>query len=315
MKMGKSNDDALMHALEEARALSHANLGKRLDLYVPGMFKFHDMIGRYPVVSITGQSCGLKCDHCAGKMLESMIDVSTPELLLDACRAMRDKGDVGCLLSGGSDREGRLPWKRFLPAIRQAHDETSLRITAHTGLLDRPTARALKDAGIERALIDVIGSRETMKKVYHLDAEPEIMEESLSALEDAGLPIVPHVVVGLDYGKIVGEERALEMISRHHPSTLVIVVFFPLRGTMMESVRPAPEEEVARLIVNARKLMPNVPISLSCARPHGEYRRRLDELGLLAGVNKIAVPSAEAVNVAQQLGLEIRYHPTCCSID
>ena len=315
MKEHNTIDKEFEYELEESRNLSYSRLGKKITFYIPGSFSFYGKRGKYPVLSITGSKCALKCDHCYGKILESMYDASTPKKFVEVSRKIYENGNLGCLISGGCDNFGRLPWKKFIKSIKQVKAETKLHLTAHTGLVDYPTACALKEAGIEQALIDVIGSEETLKKVYHIDGDVSLIEESLISLSKAGLPIVPHVVVGLDYGKIMGEEKAIELISRFNPKTLVFVVFFPLHNTPMEDTKPVDEKDVVRLIVKSRKLMPEVQISLSCARPHGEYRKRLDELAVLAGVNKIAVPSKEAIKIASELGLEISYKPTCCSLD
>jgi len=58
--------------------------------------------------------------------------------------------------------------------------------------------------------------------------------------------------------------------------------------------------------------MPDTLISLGCARPRGS--RRLEVLAVDAGVNRMALPSDEAVERARSYGLDIRYQKTCCSV-
>jgi uncharacterized radical SAM superfamily protein len=62
----------------------------------------------------------------------------------------------------------------------------------------------------------------------------------------------------------------------------------------------------------ARLRMPHTLISLGCARPRGDDR--LDVLAVEAGVNRMALPSDEAIARAKAYGLEIRYRKTCCSV-
>jgi uncharacterized radical SAM superfamily protein len=74
-------------------------------------------------------------------------------------------------------------------------------------------------AGLEVAdtiSFDVVGSERVARSVYGLDLTPAYFESILTAFDDAGLNVVPHVTAGLDRGKGSGEERALEMIARHN---------------------------------------------------------------------------------------------------
>jgi uncharacterized radical SAM superfamily protein len=277
------------------------------------MFTVDGQTGKYPALSITNASCALNCDHCEARILETMIDASSPERLIEKCKRLATKGAVGCLISGGSDEDGNLPWEVFAPAIRKVKEETDLFISVHTGLLDRRNAHLLKEAGVDQALIDVIGDEETFRRIYHLEDAFWRIEETLSTLKEAGIPAIPHVVVGLNYGKVCGEYKALEMISRHDPDCLVIVVFMPIPGTKMKAVQPPPTEEVARVLATARLLLPDIHISLGCARPRSKYSWELEELAVDAGINRMALWSDRALERARYHELEIEFTKTCCA--
>ncbi|RLI34508.1 hypothetical protein DRO55_06465 [Candidatus Bathyarchaeota archaeon] len=103
------------------------------------------------------------------------------------------------------------------------------------------------------------------------------------------------------------------MIAKHSPSALIIIVLFPIRGTLMEDVKPPPLSDVVRVLVEARSMMPRVPLALGCARPKGDYRALMDVLAVRAGVNGIAFPAEEAIMKAEKLGLRIKFSPLCCS--
>ena len=180
-------------------------------------------------------------------------------------------------------------------------------------MLDAPTARDLKSAGADQALIDIIGSAETYYKVYHLEDGPELLDSSLEALAQAGLPVVPHIVAGLHFGRLLGESWALEIVARHPPALLVIVACMTLPGTDMAGMTPPGAREVCGVILRARELMPDTEISLGCARPR-KGAADLEELALLAGVNRMALPSQEAVAMAAGMGLEAQFRKTCCSV-
>lgn len=306
---------SLDRLFEMTGSISRKVHGRRVQFFVPGVMMYMGDRGKYPTVSITGASCDLNCDHCSGKILKSMIPAETPRRLQEVCRKLDDEGNIGVLLSGGSDAAGALPWSRFLESIAWVKNNTRLNVSIHTGLIDAATAAALKNAGVDDALIDVIGAPETLHQVYHLPESIGLaaMASSLSALAEANIPMTPHIVLGLHYGRMLGEMRALEMVAEHAISTLVVVVLNPMRGTPMSGVRPPDPEDIARFIAAARLRMPGVPIALSCTRPPGRHRVQTDLLALQAGINRIAMPSESAVKKAREMGLHVEFHHTCCS--
>jgi uncharacterized radical SAM superfamily protein len=135
---------------------------------------------------------------------------------------------------------------------------------------------------------------------------------TLKELKRAELPTIPHIVVGLDYGKVKGEYRALEIIKELAPEVVVIVGFMPLPGTPMHEVSPPPAEEIARVMATARLEMPEAIISLGCARKRGDSD--IDLSAVNSGINRIAIPSEEAVRRAEELGLRISWQDSCCSL-
>jgi hypothetical protein len=168
--------------------------------------------------------------------------------------------------------------------------------------------------GIRQALLDVIGDEETASRVYHLKGL-ETVKAALQSISQSGLQLAPHIVAGLHYGRMKGEEKALQMLSTHNPSVLVVVVLTGLKATPMDGVKPPSPLEVARLIAKARLLMPSVPISLGCERPRSKQGIELEMLALRAGITRMAVWSEEALEEASRLGLSPRFQATCCSVD
>ena len=298
--------------LEAVRCISWKNLGKQITFYVPGMFFCNGVRGKYPGISITGSQCSLSCDHCGALILETMIPAENPKELLAKCIQLEKRGNYGVLLSGGCSRNGKLPWKKFIPAIAEIKEKTDLFISVHSGLVNLSDARALKAAGVDQALIDVIGNDETYQKVYHVPFGVAEIQKAMEALQKADLPTVPHVVCGLDYGRINGETEALKMISQFSVDQVVIVSLMNLARTKMEKVIPPDAHDVARIIATARSLMPKTSISLGCARQRGNTL--METLAIDAGVNRMALPSEEAVLRAKFHGLEIHYQKTCCSV-
>ncbi|PKN61342.1 MAG: hypothetical protein CVU57_30035 [Deltaproteobacteria bacterium HGW-Deltaproteobacteria-15] len=319
-KMYKSEDPSSLEPrssglrssiLSRAREISWREKGKKIIFYLPGMFKLNGICGSYPCLSLTGEKCDLQCDHCKGSLLTDMIPAMTPERLLGECARMSEKGVKGVLLSGGSDSEGRLPWDSFIPAIAKIKKRTALFISIHSGLVDEETAVRLKEAGVDQALIDVVGDDETYQAVCHVPFGVSRIAATLEAFHKARLPVIPHIVCGLYYGEIKGEMAAVEMISRFDVEQVVVVSLMQGRHAP-KYVRKVKAVEVAEVIAAIRFRMPGVIVSLGCARERGNTRMEL--LALEAGVNRMALPSEEVIRRAREYGLEVRYQRTCCSV-
>jgi uncharacterized radical SAM superfamily protein len=307
------NEKALAELLEEARELSWSKFGKRMVCYVPSMFSYFGDTGKYPAISLTGKECALDCDHCGGKLLEPMLNAGDPDKLIELCKKLEADGNEGVLISGGCDETGRLPWPNYYESIKRIKSETGLKVSIHSGLLDHKTAQALKEVGVDQALFDVLWSEELLSKVYHLDVGFDKIIETMDAISDAGLDFIPHVVVGLMYGKIDGELKALEMIAKYKPKLCVIVALMDLEGTKMIDVPPPTPEEIARIIATARLMMPDSEISLGCARPR-QTQPETDVLAVEAGVNRMAIPTEQGLERAKELGVKIEMIKTCCSL-
>ncbi|MBI4963431.1 MAG: radical SAM protein [Desulfomonile tiedjei] len=299
---------------ERAWLESRNRHGNRLSVHVPGMFVVNGRRGKYRAVSITGNRCELDCEHCKGTLLKTMPHAEDSRSLLRLGLEAAARGDFGLLVTGGCDEQGRLPWKGFLQAIRLLKARTDLTITVHSGQVDSETAAALKESGVDQALVDVIGDDATAREVYHLAGGVRSIQETLDALAAAELEIVPHVLYGLYYGKERGEQAALEILKQYPLNKYVVVVVVPKKGTPMSDISVPSPSRVAAFLAEARLKLPNLKASLGCARPRGHYGRALDVLAVKAGVNSLALPSDRALEEAQVRGLDVVYKETCCSL-
>ncbi len=299
----------------EAWRLSRSIFGNDFTIYQPGMFVINGQRGAYHTVSITGASCELGCDHCGGQLLKNMSPALSPQDLVNFGLKASARGDRGILVSGGCDKQGALPWSSFVKAIDQIKRETDLIVTVHTGQVDFGTARALREAGVDQALIDVIGDDSTAGEIFHLENGTTTIIKSVEALFQAGLEVIPHILYGIHYGREKGEHKALEIISKYPLTKYVIVVFTPMKNTRMFDVTPPDPMSVATFIAEARLKIPNAKSSLGCARPGGKHRKELDLLAITAGVNSLAVGYDYVSEEARKLGLNIIYKYTCCSLD
>jgi len=308
----------LEEALKTARNIGYQSFGKRIRFYAPSFMYyktnyFCSLPSAFPSISVTGSFCALRCKHCGGKVLNTMLPALSPERLVSLCSEIKENGGVGCLVSGGCLPDGSVPLENFVDALAQVKRDLGLTVVVHTGVIDYSLARKLKEAGVDAALIDVIGSDETIREIYQLDVDVADYDRSLRALSKSGLPLVPHVLVGLHYGRLVGELEALKMISKHSPSAVIVIALMPIRGTLMEGSAPPKPEDIAKVLATARLMMPKTPLVLGCMRPKGGHRAQTDQLALEAGVNAIAFPHEQAIKLAEEMGLEASFSSLCCS--
>jgi len=267
----------------------------------------------FPTISVTGNACALNCKHCGGKVLETMHPALTPQELFDVAAKLKRNGAKGVLVSGGCLPDGSLPLDDFVSVLGRFKSELGLTVFVHTGIVKRETTVALKEAGIDAALIDVIGSAETVEKIYNLKGTVQDYADSLKALQEAELTVVPHVIVGLNEGKLDGELQALEVIQKIKPSALVIIAFMPIHGTAMAETPPPRPADIAKVAALARQMFPQTPLVLGCMRPKGKSRGETDVLALKAGVDAIAFPSEAAVEYAKSMSYRTGFSSYCCA--
>jgi uncharacterized radical SAM superfamily protein len=314
----KADEKELNHALAMARKLSWKAFGKKIRFYAPSFMyyktsHFCSSPAAFPSISITGSFCSLKCKHCGGKVLNTMLSALTPKQLVAVCSEVERKGGIGCLISGGCLPDGSVPLGEFVDAIAEVKQKFGLIVVVHTGVVDLPMAKRLKNAGVDAALIDIIGSDETIKEIYQLNVKVSDYEKSLAALQQSGVAFVPHVLVGLHYGELKGEFQALKMIAKYSPSAVIVIALMPIRGTVMQEVTPPSPIDIARVLMAARFSLPETPSVLGCMRPKGKHRAETDKLAVEAGVNAIAFPDTHAIQAAESLGLETVFSSLCCS--
>jgi uncharacterized radical SAM superfamily protein len=308
-------DDDLLGIIHD----DHLGSGlKRVNFYAPSFMYYRSSYYSsstpdFPTVSVTAGKCALKCEHCGGRVLETMYPATTPAKLFELCKRLKLRGALGCLISGGCLPDGSVPLAGFVDAIGKIKRELGLTVVVHTGIIDSPTAQALAENGVDTALIDVIGSDATIREICKMNTTVRDYALSLEALNKVGINFVPHVIAGLHHGQLKGELHALEMISRTKPSALVIIAFMPVRGTLMEDVRPPRPVDIARVIVIARTMFPDTPLVLGCMRPKGMHRKETDVLAIRAGVDAIAFPAEEAIEFAKNQGRKVSFSSLCCS--
>ncbi|MEA1944016.1 MAG: radical SAM protein, partial [Euryarchaeota archaeon] len=291
--------------MHKSRQQSLKKYGKNLSFFITSNF--------FPSVSLTGSKCQLNCKHCGGKLLSHLISADLPEKLEETARRLAKSGAIGMLITGGCDTKGRVPTATVAESIRRIKQETDLIVIAHTGFVTPDEAYALADAGLDSIAFDVVGDSGTVRRVYGLKATRDDYLQSLEAISDAGIDVFPHVCVGLDFGTMRGELRALELIRQINPTTVVITGLMPIAGTPMSSIKPDPYD-FAEVFCRARELFSEIPVTLGCAHSNGRDRELIELIALSCGVVHIAIPTRSFVRYAEAEGYTIEYFGTCCGI-
>ncbi len=296
-----------------------ANFTDEISFFAPGLKRystaeFEQKVPRaFLPISLTGSACALKCDHCDTRILDPMIALDLREGLFALCSRLHDTGTEGVLISGGSMYDGAVPLMKHMDDIARVRSELGMRVMVHTGVVKEPVAIALKEVGVEGVMLDIIGDNATIKDVYHLDLTTEDFDRSLEVLIENGHSIRPHIILGLNWGKISGEYGALEMISKYPVHALVLVILMPLTGTPMQDVDPPPPDEIETFFRAARLAMPDTLIMLGCARPAGEHKKLVDRAAIDCGLNGIAFPAEGIVEYARSRDLSFKFHEHACS--
>ena len=310
----------LLDAPTDAFRVRQQHFPDEINFHAPGLKRYRTsaFVQQNPrawlPISVTGGACALQCDHCAAKVLQPMISVDPQQNLFELCRELQAGGTKGVLVSGGSSRTGSVPLLKHVEHLRRVKDELGMKVICHTGLVTEETAAGLAWAGIDGAMIDIMGAEATIRDVYHLDATVDDFEQSLERLTRHRLIVLPHIVMGLHYGQFLGERTALDIILRYPVSALILVILTPVIGTPMEGLTPPSVGESVDFFRTARLAMPTTPVMLGCARPLGQMKLALDRAAVDAGLNGIAYPAEGIVEYAIERGLEPKFYEYCCSL-
>ncbi|MCS7366026.1 MAG: radical SAM protein [archaeon GB-1867-035] len=270
------------------------------------MIKAYRPLPLFPSISITGEWCGLKCKYCEGKFLKEMYPALSPKKLYELCRNLKKRhGILGCLISGGFMKNGKLPIKPYLPVIREIKRDLDLIISVHVGLADREYAKQLSDAKVDIVDLNVLDPF-TMSDVMKLNSTWRDVERTLNSLYEYGPPyIAPHILIGAFYGKIKSEYKLLSLIKDYNPYVIIMLTLVQAKGTSFQFIEPPSIDDVVSIFNYARQIIPNAEIALGCMRPRGVYSEKL-ELKLLKQrlLDRIVIPST----------FKPRYLPFCCSL-
>ncbi|MHA1914232.1 MAG: radical SAM protein [Promethearchaeota archaeon] len=301
--------DDLEPFLDIAQNITQKNFGNILKIYNPTK--------RFPAISITGSNCALNCEHCNKKYLKGMKQLTDNKDLERFLMNLHKNNGIGALISGGSDLDGSVPLLNFLDTIKKVKEETNLIINTHTGLLNEDTAKKLAEAGVDIISFDINMDEDVLSNIYHLDIELDEYKRAINLLTKYKLNIVPHVCVGLYYGKLHKEIESLKFIKDTliNPPLIVVIVLIPPKNSKVRFETPQPEA-IAKAIALIRFIFPTTEISLGCMRPRGNIKIEVEKYALRAGITRIEIPSKSTLNwlKKQTPATQFKYYSACCAI-
>jgi len=275
---------------------------EELFLYHPGK--------SFPAISVTGDACRLQCDHCRAHYLRGMTPVGSADDLIRLAKKLEADGAEGMLVSGGCDKNGKIPLGPFLPALKRIKLETRLQINLHTGLVGSDEASQIAATGADCISFDLVQDPEVIRERLHLALGPEAYVGTLTALFSSGVKrVVPHLLVGLSGKEKKFELGAIEVASQHPIAGMVILALIPTRGTPMESARPPSDDHLLEILERAFDAL-DVPVMLGCMRPRGNWE--LETKAIELGVRRIAMPSPRTEVWAKARGYRVTKRPSCC---
>lgn len=287
------------------------NLGNQLKIYTPNK--------RFPAISITGSECALGCEHCDKKYLKGMKSLQKNADLENYLIELSKNNGVGALISGGCDPEGAVPLIDFLDTVKKVKNQTNLVINVHTGLLNEETARKLADAKVDIISFDINMDNEVIKDIYHLNKDLDDYKRAVSLIKKYNLNLVPHICIGLYYGKLHKELESIKFLREINPSLIVLIALIPPKSSKdnnkikFETPKPI---NIAKIIATIRFLFPNTEISLGCMRPRKNLKIEIEKYAVRAGITRIENPSKKTINWVKKRNPEVKFkfYSSCCAI-
>ena len=280
-------------------------------------------------VSITGSTCQLMCSHCRGFLLKDMIDINDfheDEKIIktSAGRFMQvidyfgEDNVCGMLVSGGFDSSGRLPLDvKIMDELAKVKElkADSVKVIMHLGFINAEEIRLLQNSAIDGVLVNIFSDMYSIKEVYNLKGlSPHDFYMNLRNIKNAGIKVSPHLILGLGCrGNIEGEFISIDEISKIGTDSLVFAIEKKLTKNHRNDYKEVRIQDIVRLYEYARKLMPQTPLALGCARPPGAFSEELEMELIKRGIDSIAFPSEKAIDFALENNLSFCFKEQCCA--
>ena len=252
----------------------------------------------------------MSCAHCSGRYLKGMTDVSQPGALLKFGTDLWGKNGKGMLISGGCDPDGAVDFpEHTFSEIKKLKDITGLLINLHCGLVNEDTAVKISRSGVDKVSFDLVYDDETIHDVLRLERTKEDYVDTINTLIANGITVTPHILAGLNQGRLSWEFDAVDILSTMDVDEVVLIILIPTKGTEFENIRQPDLEDLLELAGSMTALLGSRVI-LGCMRPKGmvELEKKVMEIGF----DGIVLPSRSTVKWMKEQDWDIRFENVCC---
>jgi uncharacterized radical SAM superfamily protein len=223
----------------------------------------------------------------------------------------------GILISGGFDNRGRLPLdERILLELKEVKNKygREIKVFMHLGFTDRQTAEGLYECGIDGVLVNVFSDKHSIEEIYNLKGfTPGMFYENVRLLKDAGLRVSPHLILGLGDSSLSGEYRSVKEIAGSGTDSCVFAIAKNISKHDKLTFPDIKPTDVLKLFEYAQSIMPDTPVILGCARPHGQEFEKMEMELLKLGISVIAFPSERTLDYAKDNNFSFHFEEQCCA--
>ncbi|MCS7201244.1 MAG: radical SAM protein [Dictyoglomus sp.] len=254
-------------------------------------------------LSITGEKCVLRCNHCKGHYLKGMIALSKVE------RKIQKNNYKSILISGGFDLNGKL--ENISKDILESLKKKGFKLNCHLGLIGEEDIKDIMGL-IDEISFDLILDEAVIQKVFHLKKTPEDFKDTFKLLKNH-FSVNPHIVVGLNCGKIEKEYEAIDFLSKFQPLNIIFIIFTPIKNTPMEHISPPSINMLKKFFLYTKEKIPKANLYLGCVRPSSDYREKTDFLAYELGFKAIVNPHPKVLEYLKKSDLIENYFYECCA--
>lgn len=253
-------------------------------------------------LSLSDYACQQQCAHCNGHYLKGMTTFST--------LAAKDLSNFDAvLISGGSNKSGAVDFSQHILEILNLPEH--LKINLHPGFQPPDNLAALSSRA-PMISFDLPGSNEVIRNVFKLPYSVEDYR-NLFLSYARSFRAVPHITIGLNAGAESGETATIDFLANNSPVETVFIIFRPTPDTELANAQPPTIELVIKTLIRAKQKL-NCPVKLGCMRPAGAYRRDIDILSWLHGIDKIVHPDHQLLQILQNNSVTIMEDKNCCAL-
>ena len=242
------------------------------------------------LLSVKTGGCAENCGYCSqsqhfetGVAASKLMDATT--VIAAAMDAKAGGAQRFCMGAAWRDLKDRDVPK--VAAMISGVKALGLETCATLGMLTKPQAQALKDAGLDYYNHNLDTGPDYYDKVVTTRTYQDRLD-TLEAVRDVGMSTCCGGIVGMGETRTdrAGLLHALATLPAH-PDSLPINDLMPIPGTPLGDSKAVDPLEFVRMIAVARILCPKTVVRLSAGREH--MSRELQALCFMAGANSMFI--------------------------